>query len=113
MNELQRAIRFTTIKDYGCICCRMEGFGWTYADVHHLLTTGFHGNGERLGDEFTIGLCKWHHVGVRDGSCHWAVGPSYAKQAKAFRLKYGNDQALLTYQNNILDANAPLFRSAR
>lgn len=109
MNEAQRAIRFTSIKEIGCICCRIEGFAWTYCDVHHLLTTGLHGNGERRGDEFTLGLCKWHHVGRRDESCHWATGPSYAKQARAFRDKYGSDDELLEYQNSLLSANAPMF----
>jgi len=109
VNERQRAIRFTSIKEVGCICCRMEGFGWTYADVHHLLTTGLHGNGERLGDEFTIGLCKWHHVGRRDESCRWATGPSYANEARAFRAHFGSDEALLGYQNKLLADNAPMF----
>lgn len=113
MNAHQRAIRFTSIKDYGCICCRMNGHDWTYVDVHHLLTTGFHGNGKRLGDEFTIGLCRWHHVGIRDESCWWAEGPSYAKQAKAFREKYGSDESLLAIQNKALAATAPMFGGGR
>jgi hypothetical protein len=112
VNELARAIRFASIKDIGCICCRLDGFDWTYCDVHHLLTTGLHGNGERRGDEFTVGLCKWHHVGRRDDSCHWAIGPSYASNARAFREKYGDDEVLLTIQNTLLAAVAPMFGAA-
>lgn len=111
MTPQARAIRFALIKEIGCICCRKDGFAWTYADVHHLLTTGLHGNGERRGDEFTLGLCKWHHVGRRDESCHWAQGPSYATQAKAFRERYGSDEELLAHQNRLLTGSAPMFRS--
>lgn len=109
MNEGQRAIRFSTIKDIGCICCRLDGHDWTYAEVHHLLTTGFHGNGKRLGDEFTLGLCLYHHRGIRDESCQWAEGPSYFKQAGAFRKHYGSDADLLTIQNELLKAAGPMF----
>ena len=36
MNDAQRAIRFTAIKEIGCICCKVDGHDWTYADIHHL-----------------------------------------------------------------------------
>jgi len=104
VNDGERAIRFDGIKQIGCICCRLDGFDWTYAEVHHLLTTGFHGNGKRLGDEFTIGLCLFHHRGIRDDSCRWAEGPSYFSQAADFRERYGNDAELLLIQNEFLRA---------
>lgn len=113
MNARQRAIRFTSIKENGCICCKMDDHSWTYPDVHHQLTTGFHGNGKRLGDEFTVGLCRWHHTGNRDESCWWAEGPSYALEAKAFREKYGSDEVLLAFQNKVLDATAPMLGGVR
>lgn len=109
MNETQRALRFATIKEIGCICCRINGHDWVYAEVHHLLTTGLHGNGKRLGDEFTLGLCVFHHRGYFDDSCRFAEGPSYANEAAEFRRHYGTDAELLEIQNEFLRAAAPMF----
>lgn len=109
MTPAARAIRFDGIKDIGCICCRLNGHGWVYADIHHLLSTGLHGNGHRLGDEFTLGLCIYHHRGRRDESCAFAEGPSYFNEAAAFRKHYGSDAELLVIQNEFLRAAAPMF----
>lgn len=113
MNEAQRAIRFDGIKQLGCICCRLEGHAWVYAEIHHMLTTGLHGNGKRLGDAHTIGLCIYHHRGYIDDSCRLAEGPSYAKQAAMFREVYGSDAELLEIQNEMLRAVAPMFGGGR
>lgn len=107
MTPLDRNKRFTAIKDIGCICCRIDlddlfsDRGFVACDVHHLLTTGLHGNGERIGDQATIGACQWHHQGRRDGYGH-ARGPSYAKQAAQFRKVYGTDAQLLALQDRLI-----------
>lgn len=112
MTPAARAIRFSGIKDIGCICCKADGLRWVYAEIHHQLSTGFHGNGKRLGDEFTIGLCMWHHRGLRDDSCRYASGPSYAAEAAAFRVQYGDDTALLNMQDRLLQRDRPMFGGA-
>lgn len=109
MNAEHRAIRFSAIDDIGCIVARLRGLGKTYAERHHLLTTGLHGNGKRRGDEFTIGLNPWSHRGEPFGGltaeeCQEMFGPSYAKQAREFREEFGSDDELLEMQNEILRA---------
>lgn len=94
--------RTYTVKfEIGCIACRKEGFGMVQAEEHHLLTTGLHGNGKRRGDDFTIGLCAYHHRGV-PGSYAGIKGPSYTNQSRAFRERYGSDDELLAYQNRLI-----------
>ena len=99
-------VRDTAIRDIGCICCLREG-EVTLASKHHLLTTGLHGNGKRRGEQFTVGLCPWHHQGVPfDGftlaRMRGIFGPSYHHHAKAFRDRYGDDESLLAVQNELI-----------
>lgn len=113
MTPEARAIRFAAIKEVGCLACKRDGFGWTYPEIHHLLSTGLHGNGRRRGDDATIGLCQWHHRGQRDEYCHWAIGPSYSRSARAFRERYGDDHSLLAWQNTLIARHAPMFGGGR
>jgi hypothetical protein len=99
----RRCIR---IREIGCLACRRVGF-YTVPEVHHL-NLGAHAGQVRRGDEFTIGLCPYHHQGrphpaflpdqVRD-----ILGPSLAKAPNTFRQVFGSDDALLAWQNELLE----------
>ncbi len=68
MNKDQR--RYDLLQQIGCIACSREGAGYAAPDCHHIVE----GN-KRLGDEYTLPLCPWHHRGVRLAK----PGPSLAK----------------------------------
>jgi hypothetical protein len=96
--------RWDLIRAKGCICCGMQGWQ-REAEIHHLKSGNL-----RLGHDFTIGLCKWHHrgepigrnaLGDEIGSIHIA-GPSLAEGAKTFHWEYGQDDYLLKYQNELI-----------
>lgn len=101
MNERDRTIRFLAIKDIGCIVCLNRGLGVVPCEIHHLLSTGMHGNGKRKGDAWTVGLCQYHHRGV--GTPTAALGPSYAREPRKFRELY-SDEWLLSYQGRLIGA---------
>lgn len=112
MNYRDRDLRFLAIREIGCIACKRDCKPhlrpFTDCEVHHLLTTGLHGNGKRRGDDATIGLCSWHHRGMpveyyTARECVDCFGPSYARQARAFRDLYGSDDDLLAEQNRLID----------
>lgn len=92
--------RFAAIKDIGCIACRLYGFGYRPCDVHHLTVGGKHGQ-PRRGHQYTIGLCPPHHTGTPD-QYGPIPGPSYAKAPRAFRTTFGDDDALLQRQNELI-----------
>ena len=92
--------RFHAIYEIGCIVCRKMRRGWVPCHVHHLTIGGKHGQ-KRRGHDYTIGLCPWHHVGVLGDATK--DGPSYAKQARAFRERYGDDDVLLEQQNSAIE----------
>lgn len=94
--------RFDRIKEIGCIGAHMRGLGWVYAEVHHLIS----GN-KRRGHDFTVGLSPWLHRGVvpegyTRSSAESTFGPSLANGSKPFREAFGDDNALLEYQNRLL-----------
>lgn len=107
MNERDRNIRFIAIREIGCIACRMHGIdGHVPPQVHHLNFGDRHG-GKRLGDEYTVGLCVWHHVGqpfdgMWPGQCREKFGPSWAREPKLFRETFGDGARLLEYQNTLI-----------
>lgn len=103
MSPRDRERRFRYIKEIGCVACKSRGV-YRVPDVHHL-NTGGHAGHKRRGDEFTIGLCKWHHVGTPpDGMLvpEYSLGPSLAKQPNRFRQVFGSDDELLARQNKLL-----------
>jgi hypothetical protein len=90
----------------GCVACRLDGRRNFNTQAHHLNEHGRAGQ-KRRGDAFTIPLCPWHHQGLPPNGkdSKWAtehMGPSLAKQSKAFRERYGNDDSLLAYTNDRL-----------
>lgn len=106
MNELQKNKRFCAIKDGGCIIARRLGLGFVPPHIHHLTFAGRHG-GKRRGDEFTIGLNPYSHVGTPFNGltldqCRKLFGPSYAREPRRFREVYGDDDSLLAEQNQLI-----------
>lgn len=94
--------RFEIIRDFGCICCRMKGYKSLVTEVHHLLS-----GGRRIGHDATVGLCPWHHRGVRfDGWGPSAMvamfGTSLALGSKPFHEQFGSDEELLAHQNTVI-----------
>jgi hypothetical protein len=74
--------------------------------VHHLNLDGKAGQ-KRLGHDFTIPLGEWHHQGVvkngwTERTMTAVYGPSLAKQSKAFRSAFGDDEELLEATNEML-----------
>jgi len=103
MTAVERERRFSILKSLGCVACKIYGFHTDQVDIHHLNECGQAGR-KRRGDEFTIPLCKWHHVGrVPNGMISRAAGalfgPSLAKESKRFREIFGTDDQLLEYTN--------------
>lgn len=92
-------LRDFVIRDIGCIVCLERGLGKVACEKHHLLTTGRHGNGKRRGEQFTVGLCSYHHSGI--GTPTAELGPSYAREARRFRELYP-DAWLLQRQNELI-----------
>ncbi len=108
MNDRERDLRFTLICICGCVACHLQGVGWVAPQVHHLNFGDKHG-GKRLGDDHTIGLCPWHHVGElvfewSKGMHRKRLGPSWHHEASAFRETYGSGEELLEFQNALIAA---------
>lgn len=126
MKAVDPEVRFTALRRAGCICCLLNAtvlFQPTKGlriEVHHLNEGGLPG-GKRRGDEFTIGLCSWHHRGSftpgaapagNDGVL-WqerqaaTYGPSWAQGTKRFRPVYGDDDSNLEIANELVAAITP------
>jgi len=94
--------RFTAIKlDTGCVCCRLQGVGYTEPEIHHL------GVGRRDGHSESIGLCQWHHravvpAGWTAEAMRGRYGPSLARGSKPFHAHFGSDDELLAEQERLL-----------
>lgn len=100
--------RHDAIREIGCIASRLAGRGKVLCEVHHLTIGGKHG-APRRGHRFTVGLSSWHHRGIApDGwtgqRARLVLGPSYAKEPRAFREEYGDDDRLLAYQDQLVEA---------
>lgn len=97
-------LRFARIKWLGCIACRIEGAHGVPPEIHHI-TEG----GRRLGHDYTIGLCVWHHRGQSELPAHMAelrFGPSLARSKRDFVARYGTERELLSHVNDLLDQEA-------
>ena len=97
--------RFEAIHRLGCIAARQRGVILP-ATIHHLTIGGRHGQ-KRRGHDFTIGLSEWHHLGrpilgLTHRECEARFGPSYARTPRAFRETFGQDDALLAMQNDLI-----------
>lgn len=99
-------LRDFALREIGCVVARLRGVGFIPCTKHHLLTTGRHGTGKRRGERFTVGLSDWSHQGRllpgwSEERCREVLGPSYAKEPRAFRELYPDD-LLLAEQERLL-----------
>ena len=95
--------RFASLQTRGCVACALDGRLREPPDIHHLVE-----GGRRLGHDYTIPLCPWHHRGLPPGglSIHDArdiLGPSLALAKRAFVERYGDERHLLTVANLMID----------
>jgi hypothetical protein len=101
----REAERMASIREAGCVVAWKLGLGWIPAEVHHLSVTGKHG-GPRRGHRYTVALNTWSHRGMPfggldAGQCQSMLGPSYAREPRAFRELYP-DQWLLEQTDELL-----------
>lgn len=89
----------------GCLCCKRMGFLRWPVEIHHLNLGGKAGQ-KRLGDEYTIPLCRWHHQAdsgrMSATEATKMLGPTL-KDSRAFRRIYGSDEKLLAEANAWLE----------
>ncbi len=120
MNRKEFSKRCREIYAIGCLACRKKGLPNLYVEVHHL-NVGGHAGHKRRGDEFTIGLCCWHHRGViNPTSCEdtpifdsamlamETMGPSLKHTPNMFREEFGSDDELLAEQNRLIERRRKL-----
>jgi hypothetical protein len=102
--EYQR--RCQRIYQIGCLACRRRGYYGQPCQVHHL-NLGQHAGQKRLGNESTVGLCVWHHVGqpmpnLSRQRTKELLGPSMALHPVKFREEFGDDLSLLAEQDRLI-----------
>ena len=86
------------ITRYGCVVCRLLGYGYTPALPHHLLR-----GDRRIGHLSTIPLCDpGHHQNPPKESGKIARHPNKAR----FEQAYGKEADLLTLTRNAVGARA-------
>lgn len=94
--------RWDRLRDYGCAACRRLDMIRS-PEMHHILS-----GGRRMGHDHTIPLCAWHHRGEPyplDISAKFVeeiLGPSMARNKKAFVARFGSEQDLLDKVNEWL-----------
>lgn len=106
MTPRAREHRFRRLKEIGCYPCWTQGLMNVYPEIHHLNLGGKAGQ-KRRGDAFTIPLCTWHHQGQPlDGftvsQTREIRGPSLKLESKAFRERFGSDDAQLAKTNELI-----------
>lgn len=94
--------RFSLLPAVGCICCKAYRVHNEWVQIHHIVE----GN-RRLGHQYTIPLCFWHHEGVPAAGMtreqtEALIGPSL-KSKKRFNEIFGGEMELLKWVNKYLD----------
>lgn len=91
--------RSADVRRLECIPCLQECVEQPFhTEAHHMTLGGLHGK-PRLGDDFQIPCCGWHHRGVclpgfsRDQMTH-KYGPSLAHDKLQFIACYGTQEHL-------------------
>ena len=96
--------RYRQLAELGCICCRKLGYQ-NAGEIHHLV------EGYRLGNEFTICLCSWHHRGqpitTYKGVTAIVLGPNLRDNKKAFIKLFGTERELLLETDKWLQGESP------
>lgn len=102
-----RVARFEALRRVGCIACRGMAYKVPQViEIHHQ-NAGGHAGQKRLGDDYTIPPCSWHHrrepmPGRSASYMALLFGPSLAGSSKAFRQTYGTDAELLAKANQLI-----------
>lgn len=96
--------RFDAMTERGCVACMKDGFpnGKAATEIHHFTI----GN-RRISHKATAALCPQHHRGEAiDGLSRCerleTIGPSWHKERRAFRARYGTDAEMVSYQNAVI-----------
>lgn len=99
--------RSALVRQLSCVCCDIEDVQQPFpTQEHHCNAFGLAGK-KRLGDDQSVALCAYHHVGTllpgisREDMAH-KYGPSLALNKKLFRFTYGDDSALIAATNHKL-----------
>ena len=91
--------RYHALQELGCIACRINGVSHgAIPEIHHLVE----GN-KRLGNDYTIPLCAWHHRGEAASQWEKLKGPSLARSKREFIAEYGTERELLDAVNKIIE----------
>ena len=104
---MDRLQRFAKLQSIGCVACLINGAGQQPCDIHHIVDKGYRSHSG--GDSSTIGLCPWHHRGVKNDGMTTTLmvewfGPSLALHKRRFVQKFGSERELLDIVNVIIDA---------
>lgn len=92
-------MRFDRLSEVGCICCRRHGYK-VAPEIHHLVE-----GMRRLGDDYTIPLCAYHHrgVGMSLSAIENIFGPSrHHDGRRAFEKHWGTEKELLAEVNDLI-----------
>lgn len=99
----EESARIDRAKAAGCICCRMLGIVTDERpEYHHFLHSGL-----RVGHRYGVALCSWHHQskprrGHRYETTLDRLGPGLRDHKGDFKARFGTDQALLNFQDDLL-----------
>lgn len=92
-------LRYSAIKEVGCIPCWLEGRSFEPCDVQHVVK-----GRKRLGNSMTYGCCPAHHRGVFQSKAHeQETGPSLARSPKDYHAKYGSEESLVELCNKMIE----------
>lgn len=80
-------------REWGCICCYLDGYPGQPAETHHMNDCG-----RNISQDHTLPLCAWHHRGVHEGPC---IGPSLARSKREFVGRYGTEKELRKMVNEL------------
>ena len=90
-------VRFQKLQDLGCIVCLNQSGAYRAPDVHHIIDCG-----RRMGHDYTIPLCPYHHRGVVSDPAEVYLGPSLADGKRPFESCFGTQLQLLQQVNDLI-----------
>ena len=104
--SMDRSQRFSKLQSIGCVACLVNGAGQQPCDIHHIVDRGYRSHSG--GDASTIGLCPWHHRGVKNDGMTTTLmvewfGPSLALSKRRFVQRFGSERELLDIVNALID----------
>jgi len=85
--------RHDRLREWGCICCHIEGQPGTPAEIHHINDCG-----RNISQDHVLPLCAYHHRGVI-ADFRLYRGPSLADGKRPFVAHYGTELDLLDEVN--------------